>query len=224
MHYFSRKFNTLPVFLGIAGVLLVPTVAFGAGEQLINIITMIERILGALFPIVTAAGILAFGYNVIRYLTSKDLADQNIYKSGLLNSLFALFIFFTVVGIVTIIARSFGIPTLGQDIGIANQSGSGSGTGAIATFRGIALTVAKFISIRIIPIMIASALLFFLGNIVISMTKSDVEAERTKMNDYLKWGVLGIFILLTFFSIVSLFTGSLFGVRAVIPQFQTQPR
>jgi uncharacterized membrane protein YjfL (UPF0719 family) len=64
-------------------------------------------------------------------------------------------------------------------------------------------------------------MLFFIGNIIISMSKSDVEAERTKLNQYMKWGILALFLLLTLFSVVSLFTGSLFGTGAVIPQFPT---
>ncbi len=209
--------------IALAIVILAPHVSFAAGTAITNLVTFIETILKALFPIMTALGILVFGYNVTKYLTSKTLSDQNFYKSGLLNSIFALFIFFTVVGLVSILARSLGIPALGQDLGLVDGQTAATGTGAIATFRGIALSVSSFISNRVIPIMIAVAMLAFLGNIVVSMSKSDQEGERTKMNQYLLWGLLGVFVLLTFFSIVSIFTGSFFGFKAVIPQFQTQP-
>jgi hypothetical protein len=210
------------IFVSIAILALIPGVIFAAGTAITNLVALIETILKALFPIMTALGILVFGYNVIKYLTSKTLSDQNFYKSGLLNSLFALFIFFTIIGLVSILARSIGIPALGEDLGLVGGQTAATGTGAISTFRGIALSISSFISNRIIPIMIAVALLAFLGNIVISMSKSDEEKERTVMNQYLRWGILGVFVLLTFFSIVSIFTGSLFGFKAVIPQFQTQ--
>jgi hypothetical protein len=156
----------------------------------------------------------------MKYLTSKNLSDQNLYKSGMWNSLIALLIMFIVIGLVRVLAKSLGVPVLGTDIGIS--TGQIVVNDGISSFRDIALTISRFASQRIIPIMVGGALLFFLGNIVISVTKSDSDEERVKTNAYLKWGIVALFILLTFFGVVSLFTGSLFGTKAVIPQFQTE--
>lgn len=188
---------------------------------LVDIVSFIETILSALFPIMAAMGILMFGYNIGKYLTSKDIIDQNIYKSGILNSLLALFIMFTVFGLIKVVASSLGIPAL-NSLQLADDSGKALGSaGGVSTFRYYALTISKFLSQRIIPIMIGVALLFFMGNIVISMSKSNVESERTKMNDYLKWGVFALFLLLSLFGIIGIITGSFFGTGAIIPQFQT---
>lgn len=213
-----KKIIPLPALI----ILIIPAVVFAQTSTIIlDIVGFADTVIKAIFPILTALGILAFGYNIGKYLTSKDIVDQNVYKAGILNSLFALFIMFVIVGLITVLAKSLGIPSLGVDIGIADPSGLAGGTGGIGTFRNYALGIARFLSQRIIPIMIACALMFFLGNIVISMTKSNVETERTKMNDYLKWGILALFLLLTLFSIIGIVTGSLFGTGAIIPQFQT---
>jgi hypothetical protein len=198
---------------------MIPAVSFAA-NAIVSAVTLIETLMSAAFPIVTALGIVAFGYNVMKYLTSKNLSDQNLYKSGMWNSLIALLIMFIVIGLVRVLAKSLGVPVLGTDIGIS--TGQIVVNDGISSFRDIALTISRFASQRIIPIMVGGALLFFLGNIVISVTKSDSDEERVKTNAYLKWGIVALFILLTFFGVVSLFTGSLFGTKAVIPQFQTE--
>jgi hypothetical protein len=201
--------------------MVVPFIA-SADSIFINLVSLVEGLISALFPILTALGVIMFGYNVMKYLTSKNLADQGLYKAGIWNSLLALFVLFTVLGLVKILASSFGIDSITNSISTINPDGSTNGSGAVSSFRNIALSVSKFLSQRILPIMVAGSLLFFLGNIVVSMSKSDNEQERVNTNAYLKWGVLALFVLLTFFGIVSLFTGSLFGTRAIIPQFQTQ--
>jgi hypothetical protein len=212
----STAFNFSLIMVGL---MVVPVVA-SAASAIVNFVTFIETLMSAAFPILTGLGIVVFGYNVMKYLTSKNLSDQNLYKAGIWNSLIALFIIFVLFGLIRVVANSLGIPVLGTDIGIATgKIGDGNG---ITSFREIALTIARFGAQRFIPIMIGGAVLFFIGNIVISMTKSDNEEERTNMNAYLKWGFIALFVLLTFFGIVSLFTGSLFGTKAIIPQFQTE--
>jgi hypothetical protein len=218
--YFLTKKIVSNVGILIAICLLTPHVSFAAPTGLTNFVSLLERLVTALFPIIVAGGFLAVGYNLIKYLSSKTSTDQDVYKAGILNSIFGLFIIFIVIGLIKILANSLGISALGVDIGIADNSGSG--LGRVGSFRYIALSVVTFVSSRIVPILIACAMLLFFGNIVISMTKSDVEAERTKLNTYMRWGILALFLLLTLFSVVGMFTGSLFGTGAIIPQFQTK--
>ncbi len=217
--FFSTKkiLSSFGILLAVA--LLFPQVSFAA-SAIVNFVSFLERIVTALFPIIVAAGFLAVGYNLIKYLSSRTSTDQNVYKSGIVNSMIGLLAIFIVIGLIKILANSLGIGALGADIGIADSSGSG--LGRTGSFRYIALSVVNFVSGRIVPILIACAMLLFFGNIVISMTKSDVEAERTKLNAYMRWGILALFLLLTLFSVIGMFTGSLFGTGAIIPQFQTK--
>ena len=218
--YFSTQkiLNSVAIITAVG--LTIPNISFAAPTAFVSLVALVEAIITSLFPIIVAAGFLAVGYNLLKYLASKTSTDQNVYKAGILNSIFGLFIILVVFGLIKILANSLGIPSLGVDIGIADPSGSG--LGGVNSFRHIALSVATFVSGRIIPILVACAVLFFFGNIVISMTKSDVEAERTNLNVYLRWGIFALFLLLTLFSVVGMVTGSLFGVGAIIPQFQTR--
>lgn len=208
------------VSVACASIVATPLVTF-ADNGLVKFVTLAEGIIQALFPIMVAVAILTFGYNLVKYLTAKDQIDQSVHKTGLFNSMIGIFVIFVIVGLITILAHSLGIPSLGADITVSDSSGLEAGSGGIATFRHIALNISKFISARIIPILVACSLLFFFGNIIISISKSNVEEERTKLNAYLRWGILALFLLLTVFSIVGIFTGSLFGTSAVIPQFPT---
>lgn len=208
--------------LGALGFLVLPGITFAAAQPIVNLVSMIESIFSALFPLAIAAGVLVFGYNIFNYLRSKDLADQNLFKGGIINSLSALFVLFVFFGLIKVLARSLGIPELGVDLGTANNSDAfATASGGIATFRNIALQISKFVSQRIIPLMIAAGILFFMGNTVIAMTKGDQEKEREELNKYLRWGLLALFVLFTAISLVGFLTGSFFGTRPLIPQFET---
>lgn len=215
MKPFSLNNKTIGAIAVLA--VIVPQITFAA-NAIVSFVAFLERMINALFPLMVAAAILAVGWNLIRYLSSKTSTDQDIYKAGILNSVLGLFVIFITVGLINVLAKSIGVD-LGATIGVADDSGLGMG--APGSFRYIALTVAKFLSARVVPIMIACAMLFFFGNIIVSMTKSNVEEERTKLNEYMKWGILALFLLLTLFSVVGLFTGSFFGIGAIIPQFAT---
>jgi hypothetical protein len=210
------------LLLGSLGVLLIPGVTFAVAQPILNLVSLIESIFTALFPIIVAVGVLVFAYNIFNYMRSSNLADQNLYKGGVVNSLIALFVVFTFFGIIKVLSTSLGIPQLGADLTTANNSDAfGNGSGGIATLRNISLGVAKFTSQRVIPIMVACAVLFFMGNTVISMTKTDQEKEREELNKYLQWGLLALFVLFTAISLVGFLTGSFFGTKPLIPQFQT---
>jgi magnesium-transporting ATPase (P-type) len=219
---FSSIISLRSEILVSLGILMLPGVTFAVAQPIISLVSLLESIITALFPIIIAFGILVFGYNIFNYLRSKDLANQNLYKGGIINSLGALFILFVFYGVIKVVARSLGIPELGVDLGTANNTDAfASASGGIATLRNIALQIAKFTSERVIPIMIAIGILFFMGNTVIAMTKGDQEKEREELNKYLRWGLLALFVLFTAISLVGFLTGSFFGTRPLIPQFET---
>jgi hypothetical protein len=202
--------------------ILIPSFVFAQPAQpnfIVQLVGLVEAVITALFPIVVTLAVLAFAFNTGKYLASKNIADQSVYKAGIINSFIGLFVIFTVFGIAKILAQSLGIPGLGEGITIADPSGLG--TSGTASIRDYILLIAKFLSQRIVPVMISVGILIFFSNIAISMTKTDSDTERTNLNAYLRWGILAIFVLLALFSIVNLFTGTFFGTRAFIPQFPT---
>ena len=217
----SHTISSRYIMLGALGFLILPGITFAVAQPILDLVGFIETVISAMFPIFMAVGILVFGYNIFKYLTSKNQADQNVFKSGIINSLVALFVLFVFFGVIKLLAGSLGITQLGGGIGTSSPEGLANGSGGVSTFRNILLTVSAFISQRVIPIMIGAAILFFMGNTIISMTKGDNEQEREKLNSYLRWGILALFVLFTLFSLVGFLTGSFFGTRPLIPQFET---
>lgn len=212
------KKYALGIYTGFLGI-FIPSFVFAQENFAVQIVGVVEAIVSALFPIVITLAVIAFAYNVLRFMSSKESLDQSMYKAGIINSFIALFVIFTVFGTVKVLAVTFGIPSLGESLTIADPSGLG-GSG-MKNFRDYAFILARFFSERIIPLIVAGTILVFFGNIAISMTKTDSEEERTNLNAYLRWGTLAIFILLTIFSVIGIFTGTLFRTKAFIPQFQT---
>ncbi len=207
--------------LVLAGVLMViPLATSAASNTIISLVDFLEKFFSAIFPIVIAFAVLVFGYNIFKYMSSQDLADKNIYKGGIVQSLFAMLILFIFYGIIKVVAESLGI---GPDSNLINtaRDSEAFATGGTMSFRNLALTIARFGSDRILPLMVAGGILFFMGNVVISMTKTDQEGERTNMNWYLRWGMLALFILFTAFGLIGFFTGTFFGSKPMIPQFRT---
>lgn len=80
-----------------------------SGAWFTAIINFVESTLTALFPIVTAILILTFGWLVFKFLTDKDVETKEMHKSSLIKALVALFLWFTLFGLISTIADSIGV-------------------------------------------------------------------------------------------------------------------
>ncbi len=81
-----------------------------------NIVKFIGRMMTLLFPIITGALIILFGYQVIRFLTDKDIESKAVHKGALIKALIAIFLWFTLFGLINLIARAVGVE-VGSDVG-----------------------------------------------------------------------------------------------------------
>lgn len=79
------------------------------GSWFTQILSFVETVLSKLFPIVTAILILTFGWLVFKFLTDKDVETKEMHKSSLIKALVALFLWFTLFGLISTIASSIGV-------------------------------------------------------------------------------------------------------------------
>jgi hypothetical protein len=93
----------------------VPTGAFGTNNVFENGLVFISRIMKTLFPMITALLILTFGYLVFKFLTDEKLEDKEIHKGALVKAVFAIFLWFTLFGIIGLMARTVGVEE-GRDV------------------------------------------------------------------------------------------------------------
>ncbi len=82
-----------------------------------NMLAFISRIMKTLFPMVTALLILTFGYLVFKFLTDKDLAEKDLHKGALVKAVFAIFLWFTLFGIIGLLAKTVGVEE-GRDVSV----------------------------------------------------------------------------------------------------------
>jgi heme/copper-type cytochrome/quinol oxidase subunit 4 len=95
----------------------------------------------------------------------------------------------------------------------------GAGGGVINTF---VVSATDYINKNVIPILVAIAVLVFFYNLIFFIFNSDNEKEREQFKKYSINSILALFILLSAWGIVGIFTHTFFnGKNPVIPQLPT---
>ncbi len=84
------------------------------GSVFQRVILLIQKIIGGLFPVITAALVLYFAYEVFQFIRSED-EKKAVWKGRILQAVIALAIWFTLFGIITAIANTFDL-TVGDTI------------------------------------------------------------------------------------------------------------
>lgn len=71
----------------------------------------VQRMFGYLFPIVSAALILLFGYQLIMFLwgSKEDVEDHEKFRKRMINSFIAVLMWFILFGLVNIVANAIGV-------------------------------------------------------------------------------------------------------------------
>jgi uncharacterized membrane protein len=92
---------------------------------------------------------------------------------------------------------------------------------ATTSIREILMGVANFIGGKIMPILVALAILTFLVNIISFIASSGNERKRETFRNYMINSLIAMFILISIWGIVGLGTRTLFGTKPFIPQLPT---
>jgi TRAP-type C4-dicarboxylate transport system permease small subunit len=112
----KSNFNKLMIATGAS--VAMPLLAFAqttgtgnftyTGSTFQKIIQLVQDIIGAVFPIITAILVLYFAYEIFKFMKEEG-ADKAIYKGRVIQALLALFVWFTFFGIIQILAKSAGL-------------------------------------------------------------------------------------------------------------------
>jgi hypothetical protein len=92
------------------------TTAFASGGFFDSVIDFIERMMTGLFPLISAGLILTFGYLVFMFLKSPDLEKKDQYKGMLIKAIIAIFLWFTLFGLIKVLASVVGVD-VGENVG-----------------------------------------------------------------------------------------------------------
>ncbi len=91
--------------------------------------------------------------------------------------------------------------------------------GEARTFRDVAKGFAKTILGPIIQLFLVLALVLFIWGVVEFIRNADNKEARERGKQRILWGIIGLFVMLTFLSIVGILTGSFLGSSPILPQF-----
>ncbi len=125
----KSKISKIIPFAG-AALVLVPMLAFAqnngsfTGNFFFSILDFIRRVMSALFPIVSGVLILLFGYELVMFFIKKqsDPKAAEGFKSNMIKAIIALFLWFTVFGIIQTLASSLGLG-IGDKVGASQNPG-----------------------------------------------------------------------------------------------------
>jgi uncharacterized membrane protein len=218
------------IVIGLCIVLLPAYVFAQSGNTSVTgIIKLIQFVLKSLFPILVSLAGIVFMYQVVRFIMIQDVKSREQYRKSVISNLLILVVLLGFWGIIAIASNTLGL-AIGSDAIVAggNKLGSWSNcknitntTASTCSVRDLIGGSVKFIGTTVAPIIMAAAALSFMYNVVIYMTKTDNEAERTNARSYIFWSLLALMVMLTVMSIVSIGTKTLFGSSSFIPQFST---
>ncbi len=91
----------------IAGLVSVPFIAFAA--EVFSILTVINKILATVIPILITLAVVYFIWGVIQYTVSTDEEAKKGARSKIIQGLIGLFIIISFWGIIRVVTNTFGV-------------------------------------------------------------------------------------------------------------------
>lgn len=92
------------------------------------------------------------------------------------------------------------------------------------SFRDIVLGIGKFLTGTIVPIIVALMLVYFLWNMGHYISNMSNEREREQFKKYSINSIIALFIAVSLWGILAIFTGIAFDSKPFIPQFPTSDK
>jgi membrane protease YdiL (CAAX protease family) len=90
-----------------------------------------------------------------------------------------------------------------------------------ATFRTFVVQVTDFVGDALMPLLFSAALAYFIWGVVEFIRSADNSDERNKGKSRILWGIIGLFAMLTYLGLTSVFTSTFFGTNVFLPQLFT---
>lgn len=90
------------------------------------------------------------------------------------------------------------------------------------TFRSIVANVVDLITTAVMPLLFIFALAYFIWGVVLFIKNSDNQEKRKQGRTRILWGIIALFIMVSYLGITSIFTQSLFNRQPLLPQLYEQ--
>ncbi len=89
------------------------------------------------------------------------------------------------------------------------------------TIKGIAHKITTFLSTAVMPMLFTIALTWFIWGVVDFIKNAENSEERKKGKQRMLWGIIALFVMVTFLGLTTVLTTSVFGNDPFLPQLYT---
>lgn len=86
------------------------------------------------------------------------------------------------------------------------------------TFRGIVADIVDFISGSVMPLLFLAALTWFIWGTVQFIRNSDNQEKRKEGRSRMLWGIIALFVMVSYLGITAVFTETFFNRGPILPQ------
>jgi uncharacterized membrane protein YidH (DUF202 family) len=86
------------------------------------------------------------------------------------------------------------------------------------TFRDAVRNTTVIATESLIPLLFAAALAYFIWGVANFIRSADNPDDREKGKQQILWGIIALTVMVGYFALTSIFTSSLFGSNAALPQ------
>ena len=89
------------------------------------------------------------------------------------------------------------------------------------TIKSISDDATEFLSRLVMPMLFTLALSLFIWGVVDFIKNAENSEERKKGKQRMLWGIIALFVMVTFLGLTSVLTNSVFNTGPILPQFFT---
>lgn len=90
------------------------------------------------------------------------------------------------------------------------------------TFRNFVIEVVDIIGGSVMPLLFLAALTWFIWGVVEFIRNSDNQEERKRGRAKMLWGIIALFVMVSYLGITSVFTETFFNRQPILPQFNEE--
>lgn len=86
------------------------------------------------------------------------------------------------------------------------------------TFKNIVIDITDFLGGAVMPLLFLFGLTWFVWGVVDFIRNADNQEKRKKGRSRMLWGIIALFVMVSYLGITSVFTQSLFNSNPILPQ------
>jgi Mn2+/Fe2+ NRAMP family transporter len=86
------------------------------------------------------------------------------------------------------------------------------------TFKNIVIDIVDLIGGSVMPLLFLAALTWFIWGVVEFIRNSDNQEKRKQGRRRMLWGIVALFVMVSYLGITSVFTETLFNRQPILPQ------